>query len=103
MAGWLESMQGILGPSLSSGGGGSDVGSSIGLVAGSVLGGPAGGALGSQLGGLAGGTPEGSSSAEARTTTTVGDWNVSFGGGKSNLLLIGGAVLLGYLLFFKGK
>jgi len=105
MAGWLESMQDILGPPLSSsgGGGGSDAGSSIGMVAGSILGGPAGGALGSQVGGLFGSSEEpGSATAISGGELSGRDWNVAFGGGSSNLFLIGGALLLAFFLF-KGK
>jgi hypothetical protein len=90
-----DAIAAMAGPSIASG---STAGSSVGLLAGSLLSGPAGGAIGSSLGGLAGGTPEGSSSAEAKVTTMLGDWNVSLGGGKSNVFWIAGLVVAIYLL-----
>lgn len=82
---------------LSSGGG-------LGSLLGSVLGGPAGGILGGSLGGLSGGGGGGGESSSAASDGTFGSGSFQVGGISSSnstasVLIVGGVVLLGILLW----
>jgi len=78
MAGWLSAIGGILGSSGSSGGGGGS-----GMFSES----------------------EGDSSAYSRSATDVthGDWDINFGGEKTNWLIIVAVIAVIYLFVVKGK
>jgi hypothetical protein len=105
MSDWMENIKGILGPPLSGESNGQAAGGTgaiAGQAIGSIFAGPAGGAIGSSLGSMAeqalGSGDGGAATATSGGRLTSGDWNVSFGGEKTNWLIIVGIVAAIYFL-----